>query len=298
MNFFTITLIHNQAKNLPQILQAYSDQNIKPSTFVFVLDRCTDESLEIINAFNTKYNCVVIESSVDSGFMAGYCRDLGLSALGTLQSDDIVLFLDGDCVPTKNLFSSIVSETLSTEPIISIGARECQVSEESNNFTLDGREITPWLKGKVFVRGINNVVSDMCLAKIRMLLWSCCFAINGSAISKIKQINLDIDNSSRLFSESFDSIWGGEDDYVGLIAMLFDIKVIAIDPDNCVRHIWHQTRNSDAFMSSASSKYLQLVKYAEMNNAPGIINANIDPRIFEQDFFAKLQPKMMNFPRY
>jgi hypothetical protein len=291
MPFFTITLIHNQALNLPEILLAYKSQSLVPDCFVFVLDRCTDKSQEHIQRFAVSNTCIVIENTYGDSFMAGYCRDLGLSSL-ELSPTDVVLFLDGDCIPSRNLFRSMYSSSCSDVESLAIGARENQICQGSSNFNIDGREGTPWLKGKVFQRGIDNTVNAMCLAKIRMLIWSCCFAANAAAISKIKNINTTLGGRARMFSESFDGKWGGEDDYVGLIAMLWGVPVVAVNPEDCVQHIWHPPRTDNSFMHKAKEKYKQLHTYAIECNAPGLANAATDPQIFERDFFSKLRSGM------
>lgn len=267
--FSVITLIHDQAENLPIVLRAYSEQSIQPSQYIFVLDRCTDQSENILKNFLPISEVIILKNEKGSDFLAGYCRDLALNETG-----GNVLFLDGDCVPTVNVFEEILKSLDSTEPTISI-VKRLNEKENHDGFYPDTRETSPWYKEWVF-KEHKNIIEHKELARVRMLTWSCSLGLNRAAISVIKEINKEIGLGRRLFPSSFDGKWGGEDDHIGHVAMFTDMKIIAISPEHYVTHIWHKPRTNAAYEITSSELYNKIKKYANDNKLPGTHYANIN----------------------
>lgn len=278
--FSTITLIHDQAKNLPIVLRAYSEQSLQPSRYVFVLDRCSDESEEILKTFSLNNETIIIKNENGSNFLAGYCRDLGLS-----ETRGDVLFLDGDCVPSLHTFKE-VSESLShDEPVISI-IKRINEKEDGSGFHPDARESTPWYKGWIFNED-NNLVEHKELARLRMLTWSCSLGINRAAIHRIKEINRYVGLGDRLFPSVFDGKWGGEDDHIGHVAMFDDMKMVAISAEHYVTHIWHAPRTSSEYEECSRNCYSKLKEYAISNKLPGAHYSLIDMDKNMSDYMKK-----------
>lgn len=267
--FSVITLIHNQAKNLPIVLRAYEEQSVQPSEYIFVLDRCSDESEEILLRFSKNNPAKIVKNENGSNFLAGYCRDLGLSV-----TEGDVLFLDGDCVPGKDVFNQASLTMSSEEPLISIIKRINQ-KEDGDGYDPDARESTPWYKGWIFNEP-TTIVKHKELSRIRMLTWSCSFSLNRLAIDKIKEINKELGFGDRLFPAIFDGKWGGEDDHIGHVAMFADMKIIAISSEYYVTHIWHPTRTSAEYEGNSREVYTKLKEYAISHNLPGVDYSNID----------------------
>jgi glycosyltransferase involved in cell wall biosynthesis len=213
--FSIVTLVHNQSKNLPEVLLAYSSQSLQPTSYIFVLDRCTDDSEEIIIEFSKTNNVIIIKNNNGLDFQAGYCRDLGLDSV-----DSDVLFLDGDCVPSKNLFEEISNELLSNEPTIAIAKRINMISDGTGS-SPDTRESTPWFIGLI-INENKTIIKNKELARARMITWSCCLGLNKLAIAEIKKVNIDIFGENRLFPSLFDGRWGGEDDHIGHVSMFLE----------------------------------------------------------------------------
>lgn len=272
--FSIITLIHNQENNLPRILISYSEQSFQPFEYVFVLDRCTDNSKEIILEFLESHSGVCIENTVGYGFMAGYCRNLGLLSI---DNPELILFLDGDCVLASNqLFENAYFELSNNNSSIVLFSRLFEKKESSEIESVDRRMMFPWVKNKVFVNGINHKVIDTYVSRWKALVISCCFGMNITAINFVRNINNNLYGDDGLFPHIFDGNWGGEDEYIGWIAMLFNFNVIAINPSIHVIHIWHETRCSTTYETTANLAYDSLVEYALSVDAPGIENILVD----------------------
>lgn len=273
-----VTLIHNQANNLPKILKAYSNQTTQPDKFVFVLDRCTDDSEEILINFSKDNNTIIIKNENGLNFQAGYCRDLGLK-----YCEDSVIFLDGDCIPSQSLFEEMKKELSNDEPsIVSVKRINMDVNGELTG--LDCRETTPWYIGKVFNKNKNTIIEHKELALNRMITWSCCLGLNKKAINEIKNFNENIGENNRLFPSIFDGVWGGEDDHIGDVGMLLDIRMIGLNPDNHVIHIWHKSRDNTEYEKSSNEMKKKAIEYAKKISAPGLKYLDVDINAYVMNY--------------
>ena len=206
--------------------------------------------------------------------MAGYCRDLGLSAI---MDPENVLFLDGDCVlNANNLFQNFQRELSSNDSTVVLGSRKFENSTGCNIESVDRRLTFPWTSNKIFIEGINNIVTDLYIARWNSLLISCCFGMNNDAINLVKKINNQLYMEDKIFPSVFDGNWGGEDIYLGWIVMLFNIKTIAIDPNIHVLHIWHENNHTPKYETALQLACEKLIEYSEDIGAPGIMNLLID----------------------
>lgn len=277
-NFNTITLIHNQEKNLNKLLDSYSEQSIKPNNFIFVLDRCSDNSENIITEFSKKFSTIIIKNDYGSGFMAGYCRDLAYQKYRNLP----VIFLDGDCIPSSDLFLHFSLEFERNKNGIIIGSR--RLENELGKITNDNRIMIPWLEGKIFRQNENINITNKFFAKVGMLTWSCCLGITPFAANIISSINKTITGNGRIFSSSFDGRYGGEDDIVGLIAMFYNIQISSIATKHHVLHKWHESRKKEEFQDRINIEYEKIKDQAIKDNAPGLYNKDIDFSEYVQNF--------------
>jgi len=278
MDFNTITLIHNQEKNLAQLLDSYSSQSIKPNNFIFVLDRCTDDSENMINDFSNKYNTTIIKNENGSDFMAGYCRDLAYSTFNNLP----VIFLDGDCIPSPDLFHQFALEFERNKNGIVIGSR--RLEDNNGHIDEDRRVIIPWVKGLIFNDDKNLDITNLFFAKNGLLTISCCLGITPSSANIISNINEKITGNRRIFSSSFDGRYGGEDDIVGLIAMFYNIQISSIATKHHVLHKWHESRKKEEFQDRINIEYEKIKEQAIKDNAPGLYNKDIDFAAYVQNF--------------
>ena len=144
-----LIISHNQDSYLIRMINALNEQ-LPNLNRLFVLDRCIDNSVEIL----TQYKESFVIKSTGIGFEAGATRDYGL---GFLPEDDI-LFLDGDRIP-HNLTEDLLIQASGKVSI-------CLIKAE-----YDYRTCFCDVLKEIF--SINNVVS-------------CGMLINRSAINEIK----------------------------------------------------------------------------------------------------------------
>ena len=175
-----LVISHNQSSYLVKMIEALAEQ-LPSLNRLFVLDRCTDNSVNILTQTGESF---VIKSS-GTGFEAGASRDYGL---GFLPQDDI-LFLDGDRIP-HNLTEDLLAQASQQFSICLI-----KVDTDYRTWFSDEFSINPNLNSKS-----SNVVS-------------CGMLISRQVLDKIKQ-----HNQGRVFHEAFDGNWGCEDDYIGYLA--------------------------------------------------------------------------------
>lgn len=268
-NLALVVLIHDQAQNLPRLIAAYKGLASQPALFVFVLDRCTDNSKSILAS--SGLNCSIVEVSHTATFMAGANRDLGLlEAEKQLPNCDVV-FLDGDCVPTRDLIEAHARNLNVNRdfPTATIGRR---VNENGAGEDLhdDTRIIHARANRRVFGTEDRLVLTKV-PANSRMLTWSCNLGLNRKMIELCRWTNNQISaTSGRVFNDAFDGRWGGEDDFVGLTASYFGAAVIALSPKHHVRHIWHVSRQNDAYARTMRVKTGQLKDLAKQTGALGV----------------------------
>jgi predicted glycosyltransferase involved in capsule biosynthesis len=288
-NFYTVTLIHNQESTLKMLLDSYKTQSFFPGKFIFVLDRCIDNSENVLERFAEEFPVKIIKNNFGNGFMSGYCRDLGISEIHKENKNVNILFLDGDCVPSKDLFLEVSNILKTPKQTITINSRLNQSEKDSSVYLSDSRVMNPWLKDLIFVNDKNNIIKTMDLARLRMITWSCCLGMNSLTINELKNINKKLYNIERIFSPAFDGTWGGEDDFVGLSAMLFGIDVAAINPEHNVKHIWHESKSNEDFIKNSKKEYENLLELAHKKNAPGLHFSKTDVQSYSRKYFENLQ---------
>jgi glycosyltransferase involved in cell wall biosynthesis len=271
-NFNTITLIHNQADNLPRILSAYASQTRLPDTFIFVLDRCNDNSENILDEFSKQFKSKIITNNNGTGFLAGYCRDL----VYTQYNDLPVIFLDGDCIPSPELFAQF-SEAFCNN--IVIGSRKLETKQ---GILDDRRTLIPWAKDYIFSPDELKEIDYTFLAKNGLLTISCCLGVSPSICRKIKEINQKLYGVDRLFAPIFDGQYGGEDEFFGLTAMLWELPIVSIPTKHYVLHVEHANTTID-YEAKVTEQYTKLVDLADKLNAPGKYNIDFDYNMFVID---------------
>ena len=268
-NLALVVLIHDQAQNLPRLIAAYRGLASQPALFVFVLDRCTDDSKSILAS--SGLNCSIVEVSHAASFMAGANRDLGLTEAEKQLPNCDVVFLDGDCVPTCDLIEAHARNLGINRdfPIATIG-RRVNENDAGQDLHDDTRIIHARANRRVF-GAEDRLVLTKVPANSRMLTWSCNLGLNRMMIELCRWTNDQISATrGRIFNDAFDGRWGGEDDFVGLTASYFGAAVIALSPKHHVRHIWHVSRQNDAYARTMRVKTGQLKDLAKQTGALGV----------------------------
>ena len=153
------------------------------------------------------------------GFNAGYNRDQALRHVLTHRSTDVV-FLDGDCHPSDDLFHHHRRQLSSMLPTVTFGARY----EEGKR---DPRESVFLHRGTSYpatlVHGADVLCADLPSIRNHRTVWSCNFGINRSALELLVK-------DGRLFHPMFDGFWGGEDTGVALAAFYARCRLVGLDP--------------------------------------------------------------------
>lgn len=145
------------------------------SDYIIVKDRCVLD-------YPVGYN--YITNTTGTGFLAGYCRDLGAK-----EFDDDILFLDGDKIP------DITEKQLSYVSTIGF---ECVLLGLGLN---DFRKFMTCGEGRI---------PDYSICSINNEVYSCGIYLSKRAISEVKKLN-----NGRIFNSEFDGNWGEEDRYLG-----------------------------------------------------------------------------------
>lgn len=182
MPFQVIVITQNQSLYIKPMVDALSS-SFPGISSLFVVDRSTDNSIEILKALNQPY----IFNSAGEGFLAGYSRDLGLSYLINLNSRiENTLFLDGDRISVGfNCF--IIEQALSLYDICLASTVNDYRKTFKDDFAFNPDQ------GK-----FNNGV------------FSCGLLIRKEMIEKILRFQ-----GGRLFHKDFDGSFGEEDRYTG-----------------------------------------------------------------------------------
>jgi hypothetical protein len=183
MYFQIIVISHNQAEFIEPMSSALDNQ-FYGINVLFVLDRCQDNSADILKKLDKKF----IENKEGEGFLAGKARDLGLSFLGVNNT----LFLDGDRIPV-NFSIDLVNKSIEFYDV-------CLVSVEKDfrkNFSFD------FVPNPNFSKENNDV-------------FSCGICIRKEMIERITKLQ-----GGRLFNIAFDGVFGEEDRFLGSVVNYF-----------------------------------------------------------------------------
>lgn len=239
MKIDVVIPIHNQINNISRILDGLHEQNMSCSDVWFVFDRTPMLSEEMIDDINRKYGfmCHFIEFTPPTnalrsdGFFAGAARNAGIiESLGS--GSDIIVMIDGDCVPQKDLIKGHYEACKLNIPVLSCGRRR----EKSTKWK-DRREYMPHLyNAGFFVKDL--IINDSTFLTDCSVVWSCNIAMNRIAIRRIINLNLRYYGVSNVFHPSFDGGWGGEDSFLGVEAWIAKIFIL-VNSTASVEHIDH-----------------------------------------------------------
>lgn len=220
--------------HIKKVLDALKPQD---TYTVVVRDRC---SVECPGAD------AVLDSHHGDGFMAGYCRDIGID-YSIRHGADAVLLIDEDCIPQKDIVSAHHAAVSRKFPVISLGRRL-----ESKLGWKDPRETGEAANWHVF-SGKGSVVQNITWIKNCLATWTCNMCMNKPAVnvlrramslfSPYKVVYEDGDNIisyDRLFDWKFDGHWGGEDAFLGYLAWGYRVTMAYLPIGaNAVKHMDH-----------------------------------------------------------
>jgi MoaA/NifB/PqqE/SkfB family radical SAM enzyme len=268
-----IVLIHNQAVNLPRLTAAYRGLSEKPDLFVFVCDKCTDSSVCDLKTFSDSIGTPIsiIEVHDSDSFAAGKNRDRGLAEAESKLGKCNVVFLDGDCVPNQDLIKlhREAQETNQDFPTVSIGSRHNE-AKNASRIIIDTRHSHFKFHDEIFAKDTLRLVTSRSPAFSRMLTWSCNLGLNAKAIELFKTCIFHLSNERRIFHPAFDGSWGGEDDFIGLMASYLGCAVVSLPQGADTVHIWHESRQNNVYERKVKMHHAHLRRLAESVKAPGV----------------------------
>jgi glycosyltransferase involved in cell wall biosynthesis len=180
--------IRNSIRPMRDALVAQLGRNVP---VVFVLDRCRDGSYE--EAEMLKVNFIKRDAGFD-GFCAGSARNLGLANVDPTHN---VLFLDGDRIPT-GLSPALIETAIKKFDLTLLG-----VKNDPRRWISEDFAINPFRRHYT-----NNDVFSMGILFSR------------TAIQRMTAVQ-----HGWLFNEAFDGLWGMEDNFVGAIAAMLEMRM-------------------------------------------------------------------------
>ena len=173
-NFKTIVISHNQSKYIK-----YFEEKLNDIEHLYVIDRPTELYDKNINAI---YNLN------GSGFLAGYCRDLGASKY---NYDGDLLFLDGDKYPVKGDLKEL--ENIPGDIVL------LPVEKDPRKIF---KELEPNTTREYIIKDKINPYNNV---------FSCGILLRKRFIDYVRKIN----NDGRIFKQIFDGNFGEEDTFLG-----------------------------------------------------------------------------------
>lgn len=238
--------IHNQIDNIPRILHGLESQTQSFSTVWFIFDRTKMLDQDKIDELtkSLEFSCEFIEFNPtnnnpirQNGFFAGAARNFGISEAMKYGSD-IIIMIDGDCVPQRDLVKGHYEACKYDMPVLSCGRRR----EKSFKWR-DRREYIPELHNVgFFVKDV--IINDAKYLMECSVVWSCNIAMNRSAIRGILNLNSKYYGVMDVFHPSFDGGWGGEDSFLGVEAWIAKIFIL-VNATASVEHIDHPQLNTE-----------------------------------------------------
>lgn len=245
---------HNQSKHIENIIKAYEKQTLSPDLLIFVLDRCEDDSEDILKNVKSELNIEYVIKSEGVNFDAGHTRDYGLKHALSRYDNFNVIFTDGDCIPSEVLVEKHV-ENLNNEYVtVSVGPRELGTPE--GDFLPDPRTHNDKIADGSFTDINGRVVINR---KYWDITYSCNLAMNYRAVKELMFVNLELTGESRLFNSEFDGKWGGEDNFVGMVTYTIGGLILLTSKDACVYHQWHESKMNNVDLKEQFSKARKMI---------------------------------------
>lgn len=246
MNQVVITSICNTAF-IPRLVEAYKSLKTLPDFVLFVLDRCDDNNAIETSLQGTSLNFRVVKTDFnDDVFAAGRPRDFGISYLEAQGIDyKHIVFLDGDCMPSTNLFGEHARIHRSVDMFVKYPVL---VNSMRIDILEDGRQVPDArIQNKCVFQKDKDIITvfDKHLYvddKMYPACVGCNVSLNKHAIQLARFINKNMLGVERVFAHVFDGQWGGEDPY--LSATLFRAGALCVNANpstSWVLHCYHSS---------------------------------------------------------
>ncbi len=269
---------HNQGQHILKIIEGYKRQTNKPDLLLFVLDRCSDNSSEILDLQieNSDIKIEYIVKNFGESFSAGMTRDFGISYVDDhYPIYEMIIFTDGDCIPSEKLVEKHYENIKqSKKSIVSCGIRYKETID--GEWVDDERSDERWVNEYSFTDRNSRLIISNSLTLDNIFTYSCNFAFNFEAIKLCKEINKKISNSDRVFNSEFDGTWGGEDSFISHCLYRTGNYILMTDKDCYVKHYWHpeeqKYKNKRLLQNQLSKKLESLILSNEIDGPIQTIN--------------------------
>lgn len=230
---YTIIIFHNQLDNIYPILSKLEKQTIKTDVLIVSCDKIHQNK---ILSYDFDLNMIFSYHQSTNHFSAGLNRDLALCEIKHMYDNDIILFLDGDCIPKKNVIENhLIASKKFRKFHISCGLRH---KIQKNKIEYDRRMKYSLNEHRLLLTSFDSMVNT--------ITWTCNLCTNGYTIKKIRQINNKLNGDiNRLFNSSFDGRWGLEDNFLGASAYMTGADIILCPRHSYVTHIHHEQARND-----------------------------------------------------
>lgn len=187
-NFTVMIIARNQTQHIEEMVSSLRT-SLPGVNILYVLDRCTDNSKEILEQNNVPF----VEKTTGEGFDAGGSRNFGYNLLNKEQN---ILFLDGDRIPTG------LSWTLIVQALKSYDMTMLKVEHDHRDWFNSTFSSNTW-----YGNGLDNAV------------YSCGMLLSTKAHKSIASFN----PGNNLMHPIFSGRYGEEDVYLGDVARHLDL---------------------------------------------------------------------------
>jgi glycosyltransferase involved in cell wall biosynthesis len=244
---------HNHARHIAIALHAIRESEVIPGEVVIVDDRSSDDLEGVLNSFSKYFEFNYQKKQTGEGFDAGAVRSLAFEQ----SKGEIVVFIDGDCIPVGNIIKHYVDShnMFPTQQVAVVGPRiSIQPKELSQACIEKYIDVIDWsvLDSRYkqyqifdpqneFERlGYNDIVTRPCL-------WTCNLSLRRGSCNRAIELSAKAKGvepaEARLFDEDFSGHWGWEDSYLG-ICLLYTGTVVVTNKRAVVYHVDHHSNYS------------------------------------------------------
>jgi glycosyltransferase involved in cell wall biosynthesis len=289
MKVIVVIPCHNQQEIVNFCIECLKKQTLVPDTILVV----NDHSFLSLKKKTKERGIVKVVDSPRKGRV--YTRNFGIECALELDAD-VILFLDGDCIPEDKHFVKNYVRHLKQPGMALFGMRKHIPKPKylhEFNFDLDYEEkpvkrfpsdlLTANLDKKRrfnnedlrIVSGAFNVFNKaktktekLNLLATGMATWSCNFCLTKESVVQLKAYRKKRYSSSDCFdTKLFGDVWGGEDNVFGmdLLASGCNIK---LTKDSRVLHFMHD--RSDELFNHVQINNILMNRYFEVRNIIGI----------------------------
>lgn len=281
MNVLLAIPARHQNKYLAEMRDAINAMSVKPYHVLYMADRPTSkervEALSILDGDPLIEYFPIISKPQYVGrpkmtygvewFLTGHVRNCAADYISMHPEIDAVVFIDGDCMPEKDLIKSHMESLEGDTPKVTVGQRKESIHNWHDQRTKPGSNC------KIFNELPTEVLNEVMFVDSGVV-WTCNFGMNVAALNELRMLNKTLYGRDEAFSSDFLGTWGGEDGFIGLECYYYGIPVIALGKgDNGIRHKFHDRPHDKYdhvafinFLEEKRERLIYLLNLYNMNN--------------------------------